>query len=251
MNRDKVCVLIVNPNKISENIIRDMIKEEYRIVLVAKKIEYFTENFFDIWERFEDVYDINPHEDKWEDRLESFISRYKNDTIVNLTPLYNDKFEQNSKILNVLRNANINSMIFINQFYSKKKDKNSIENNIYKQYLYEILVSNYFKKYNILRVGDVSDHHELLKNINLLINKGLKVTYPQIYRYKMLNDVCPIYSNVNIVYDNTILRKDDMVLRTNMTSINNLHSGIFKLVLGGLFFKVFSRLIFVCIKKFK
>lgn len=248
---EKVCVLIVNPNNVSNNIIREMINQNYKIVLVANKLEYYTNKFFDIWEHFVDIYDINAGEDKWEERLEAFISKYKSDMIINLTPIYSDKFEQNSKILNVLRKLDIDNLIFVNQFHYHNKSKETHDAQVYRQYLYEILVANYFKKYQIHRVGEEIDQNEILKTITQFINNKFKISYPLIYRYKMLHDVSPNIKSVNITYDDSILKKQDLFVRVSKTYPEHIYSNGVKIFLAGIFFKVFSRLIFICIRKFK
>jgi hypothetical protein len=250
-NNEKVCVVLVNPNNLSNNIVREMIKQNYKIVLVANKLEYYTNKFFDIWEHLMDIHDINAGEDKWEERLEEFISKYKHDLIINLTPIYSDKFEQNSKILYVLKKLDIDRLIFVNQFHTSNKSKDNIDTQVYKQYLYEILVTNYFKKYHIHRVGENINNDELFKNINQAINNQFKVTYPHIYRYKMLHDISPNIDSINLTYDNKILKKKDLYVRINKTYPEHIHSNGVKILLAGVFFKFVSHMIFICIRKFK
>jgi hypothetical protein len=247
---EKIYVLIVNQNKICVEIIKNLITQGYKIVLVAYKLEYYTDRLFDVWDQLIQVYDINCGEDEWEEKLISFLSHYKNDTIVNLTPIDNDKFDHNTKILHVLKRANINNIVLINHFHYDKKNKDNYDVQVYRQYLYEILMPIYFKKYCIYRIGgDVIDKEELLKIIKTMMNNQIKVSYPNLYRYKILNDVIPNINSVNILYNDSILRKNDLYLRTNQNQTELVKFQILKFLFAGVIFKSLSRFIFICIKK--
>jgi hypothetical protein len=259
---NKTIAFIINNNEYSDQIVKSFIEDgRYKIILLVNDLNFFKTHFFDIWDKFESIIEISEDES-----VTKSLQKYKIDHLISIMNLNSEESKENLGLIKLFKKLNYKNLIFVNQFLNKKQKRvNFAFNEVYLKYLSELAIVHTLNNYHIIRIGKIVSKEEfeieknknftliedLIQEMKTIVNNRIIYTYPYLTQYLMMLRTRPIFNNINLTYNNTIVSKDRFILQyTKFENIYDLHVYGKYFILYGLLFKLTSFLLKKTMKKF-
>jgi hypothetical protein len=258
MDEKPVVLFILNTNEFSQIILKNFLRSGMRILLLVDNIEFYKDNFFDFWDKFESVISINEPSDT----IVKSFEKYTNLHIISLVNLNEDDNSKSLGVVKLLQNIRYTKLIYVNQFLSDTPLRNGYAyNNIYKMYLNELAVTRRLKNYHIVRAGRVVYKDEAKRVFNatpidslistlksLIVYKP--INFPYLTRYIIGLKARPLASNINLTYDDTLVTNDQLIIQyCKFPNINEMHRSGRNLIIYGFLFKFTCFVLHKCLRK--
>jgi hypothetical protein len=238
---EKNIVFIINSNEFSQKIVENFINEKFKIILLVDDLDYFKDQFFDIWDKFENILTFENIKN---------LEKYENLYLVSLINLNDDGANLKSlQLISLLKSLHYKKLIFVNQFLNEKSKRNNLAyNNIYESYLNELAIVNLLTNFHILRIGQIGNSiintpfEYLLSEIKrILISDKPVPQFPYLTSFILKCKTKPLLGNINFNYCDIQVKKDDLYIQySKFHKINEIHKVGKGLILTGLFFKATS-----------